>query len=59
MKKIFTFLMLPLIIFICFLSGRFYIDGEYILSYTLVATSFAATIGWINHVSLQLQKQRA
>jgi len=59
MKTIFTFLTLPVIILICFLSGRFYINGEYMISYTLVFTWFASIILWINQVGLQLQKQRA
>ena len=59
MKTIFTFLTLPLIILVCFLSGKFYLNGEYILSYSLVFTWFASTILWINQVALQLQKQRA
>ncbi|HEX9513879.1 MAG TPA: hypothetical protein VF939_25485 [Puia sp.] len=59
MKKIFTILMLPVILLICFFSGQLYISGEYVASYTLVLTWFASTIYWINQVSLQLQKQRA
>lgn len=59
MKKIFTFLTLPVIVLICFLSGKFYMDGAYIVSYSLVLTWFASLILWINNVSLQLQKQRA
>ena len=59
MKTIFTFLALPVIILICFLSSRFYISGEYVIAYILVATSFASLIGWVNHVGLQLQKPRA
>jgi hypothetical protein len=59
MKTIFTFLALPVIILICFLSSQFYITGEYVIAYTLVATSFASLIGWINLVGLQLQRQRA
>jgi|GEM_PF-1332801 len=50
MKTIFTFLALPVIIFIFFLSSQFYITGEYVIAYTLVATSFASLIGWINLV---------
>lgn len=59
MKTIFTFLALPVIILICFLSSQFYISGEYVVAYALVATSFVSVIGWINQVGLQLQKQRA
>ena len=65
MKTIFTFLALPVIILICFLSGRFYISGEYLISYTLVATWFATLVLWINQVGLRpslrsvIQKQRA
>ncbi|HMI64344.1 MAG TPA: hypothetical protein VK518_25680 [Puia sp.] len=59
MKALFTFLALPVIILICFLSSQFYISGEYVIAYTLVATSFASLIGWINQVGLQLQRQRA
>ncbi len=59
MKTIFTFLALPVIILICFLSSQFYISGEYVIAYVLVATSFASVIGWINQVGLQLQRPRA
>ena len=59
MKALFTFLALPVIILICFLSSQFYISGEYVIAYTLVATSFASLICWINQVGLQLQRQRA
>jgi len=53
MKTIFTFLALPVIILICFLSSQFYITGEYVIAYALVATSFASLIGWINLVGLR------
>jgi hypothetical protein len=59
MKALFTFLALPVIILICFLSSQFYISGEYVIAYTLVATSFVSLIGWINQVGLQLQRQRS
>ena len=59
MKALFTFLALPVIILICFLSSQFYISGEYVIAYTLVATSFASLIGWINQVGMQLQRQRS
>jgi hypothetical protein len=59
MKTIFTLLALPVIILICFLSSQFYISGEYVIAYTLVAVSFASLIGWINLVGLQLQRPRA
>ncbi|HEY4286312.1 MAG TPA: hypothetical protein VGN00_04360 [Puia sp.] len=59
MKTIFTFLALPVIILICFLSGQFYIAGEYVIAYTLVGASFASLIGWINQVGIQLQRPRA
>ncbi|MBS1662417.1 MAG: hypothetical protein JST68_15340 [Bacteroidetes bacterium] len=59
MKTIFTYFSLPVIILICFLSGKFYISGDYVASYSLVLTWFASLILWINYVGLQLQKQRA
>lgn len=59
MKTIFTYFSLPVIVLICFLSGKFYISGAYVISYSLVATWFFSLILWINHVGLQLQKQRA
>ncbi len=59
MKTIFTFLALPVIILICFFSSQFYISGDYVIAYTLVATSFASLIGWINLVGLQLQRPHA
>jgi len=59
MKTIFTLLMLPVIILVCFLSGKLYINNQYFISYTLVMTSFLAVSLWINHISTLLQKQRA
>lgn len=59
MKAIFTFLTLPVIILICFLSGKFYISGDYVAAYTMVLTWFASLILWINYVSYRLHKQRA
>ncbi|HEY4061251.1 MAG TPA: hypothetical protein VGM30_05095 [Puia sp.] len=59
MKTIFTLLMLPVIVLICFLSGKLYINNQYFISYTLVMTSFLALSLWINNVSTLLQKQRA
>ncbi len=56
MKTIFTFLVLPVIIFICFLSGKLYISGDYVAAYSLVLTWFASIILWINQVGLLLQK---
>lgn len=57
MKTIFTFLTLPIIILICFLSGKFYINGEYLASYSLVFAWFASLILWIYQVGLQLQRR--
>jgi hypothetical protein len=37
MKTIFTFLMLPLIVLICFFNTKLYISGQYAAAYTLVA----------------------
>ncbi|HTI91112.1 MAG TPA: hypothetical protein VL727_11020 [Puia sp.] len=51
MKTIFTFLALPVIILICFLSSQFYISGEYVIAYTLVTASFASLIAWVNQVA--------
>ncbi|WP_431216231.1 hypothetical protein ACQ86N_17305 [Puia sp. P3] len=59
MKAIFTFLTLPVIILICFLSGKFYISGDYVVAYSMVLTWFASLILWINYVSYRLHNQRA
>jgi hypothetical protein len=59
MKTIFTLLMLPVIILVCFLSGKLYIHGELFISYTLVLTSFLSVSLWINNIGQLLQKQRA
>ncbi|HTI12882.1 MAG TPA: hypothetical protein VL832_30160 [Puia sp.] len=59
MKTIFTFLMLPLIVLICFFSAKLYISGQYAAAYTLVAAWFSSIIFWIHQVGMPLQKERA
>ena len=59
MKTIFTFSTLPVIILICFLSGKFYISGDLVAAYCLVLTAFLSVSLWINQIGLQLKKQRA
>ena len=59
MKTIFTLLMLPVIVLVCLLSGKLYINGELFISYTLVLTSFLSVSLWINNIGQLLQKQTA
>lgn len=56
MKTLFTFLALPAIFLICFLSAKLYIAGEYLAAYALVVGWFVAFIVWIQHVALLFQR---
>jgi len=59
MKTIFTLLMLPLIVLICFFSVKLYISGEYVAAYTLVMTWFLSVTIWIKNIGLLMKRPSA
>ena len=60
MKTVFTLIMLPVLILVCiFFSTQLYVNGQYLASYSLVATWFLSIVFWIQNTGLVLQKQPA
>ncbi len=51
MKTLFNLLMLPVIVLICFLSCKLYMNGDNFFSYCLVLVSFLSVSLWINNIS--------